>query len=95
MHGHTSQEIFDDLQAFANTDIDVASEDAISFVDPASDYIIDSFEDLSLQDDTELAALFEMLATRSSGKKQPTSSMSEESAHDLPPLVRFSRTNRI
>jgi hypothetical protein len=49
MKGQSSQEVFDnifeELQASANTDINLALEDDSILAGPSSDYIIDSIED--------------------------------------------------
>ncbi len=86
---HAPQKIFDNLQASADINTDVATEEANIFFRAASNHTnLDSL----LKDDKELAFLFEMLATPS--KKKPTSRIPVGLVGHLPPPVRFCRTNR-
>jgi hypothetical protein len=91
MHDHTSQETFDDLHASVNIDTDIASEDASVFIEAASDH---TNTDSLLKDDKELSTLVGMLATTSSRSKKPKFTMPATFKADLPPPVRFCRTNR-
>jgi hypothetical protein len=89
MHDYTSQDIFDNLQASASSDIFVESEDDSIFVRSASDHSIDSIEDSrSLPSYSEYSQLPQGTLARD------TSTMLAGLVGYLPPPVGFSRTNR-
>jgi hypothetical protein len=92
MHNVISPKRFDDLQATANIAADVMSEDASILF--GAEVETEMKKDDLLMD--ELAVLFGMYASKSSApsKNLVCTSMPVTHAVDLPPPVRFSRTNR-
>ena len=91
MHATISQQHFDDLQAPASIDADTLLEDVSSYVGAAADQTKSS-----RKHDTELAVLFGMFAntSRLPSKGAARTSMPVAHAAELPPPVRFNRTNR-
>ena len=92
MHATISQQHFDNLQVPSNIDADtLLLEDVSSYVEAAADQTKSS-----RKHDKELAVLFAMFANTSilPSKGAARTGMPIAHAAELPPPVRFSRTNR-